>query len=340
MKKLLALTFTLALVLTACGPKKEGKLAKVGDEYIIEEDLDEVLDMYRQQYGEDIFDLETEEGQNALLQIKPEALNQLIYQKMSEKMVEEYDIEVTDEEVDETLEQLIAQFGGEDAFEEILAEEETTKEELKENIKKNIENQKLQEKIAELNEPSEEEVMEAVQKDKEEKVEYDADHILISTKPEQPEITETTLDGESEEEVEAPTEEELEEIRQEALQKAEELHKEIVDGGKDFAEVAKEESDDPGSAEEGGALGKFLKGAMVPEFEEALENMEIGDISEPVESDFGFHIIRLNGVAKGFDELSEESQEQIKGQFHQQILQENVDKFFEEKEKEYGVERY
>jgi len=68
-----------------------------------------------------------------------------------------------------------------------------------------------------------------------------------------------------------------------------------VKKGADFAQLAKEKSDDPGSAEEGGDLGFFKKGEMVKEFEEAAfsENLKVGEIyPEIVESDFGFHIIK------------------------------------------------
>lgn len=331
--KLLAIAFAFSLVLTACG-SKEGKLAKVGEEYITDEDLEEVLDLYRAQFGEDIFDLDTEEGQNALLQIKPEAVNQLIYQKMSEKMVEEYDIKVTDEEVEEAKVEIIAQIGGDENYEEMLEAEGATDEEITESLKINLQNQRLQEKIEELNAPTDEEVMEAIKNNKEEKTEFDADHILISKQPDQPEPSE---EGE---EPEPPTEEEIEEIRENALNKAEQLYKEITEDGRDFAEVAKEESEDPGSAEEGGALGKFLKEVMVPEFGEALEEMKVGEISEPVESDFGFHIIRLNSVARDFDEMDEETQELIKEEQRSLLLNENIEEFFKEKEEEYGVERY
>ncbi len=70
-----------------------------------------------------------------------------------------------------------------------------------------------------------------------------------------------------------------------------------VKEGADFAQLAKEKSNDPGSSEEGGDLGFFKKGDMVKEFEEAVfsENLKVGEIyPEIVESDFGFHIIKKN----------------------------------------------
>ncbi|MCC6299380.1 MAG: peptidylprolyl isomerase [Anaerolineales bacterium] len=68
-------------------------------------------------------------------------------------------------------------------------------------------------------------------------------------------------------------------------------------GGKDFAETAKEFSKDTGSAASGGDLGWFGKEQMVAEFENAAFNQEIGEIGEPVQSQFGYHIIQVLGHA-------------------------------------------
>src|SRR5690606_14840744 len=61
--------------------------------------------------------------------------------------------------------------------------------------------------------------------------------------------------------------------------------------GADFAEVAQRVSDDPGSAAAGGDLGTFGRGQMVPEFEEAAFNLAIGEVSEPVRTSYGYHLI-------------------------------------------------
>ena len=87
--------------------------------------------------------------------------------------------------------------------------------------------------------------------------------------------------------------------------------RERILGGEAFADVAAELSDDVGSAEAGGSLGVIAPGAMVPEFEEAVFALENeGDLSEPVRTDFGLHLIRLDAVTpesgKPFDEVREE----------------------------------
>ncbi|MGM8366314.1 peptidylprolyl isomerase [Virgibacillus sp. W0181] len=68
--------------------------------------------------------------------------------------------------------------------------------------------------------------------------------------------------------------------------------KEKLENGEDFAELAKEYSTD-GSAQEGGKLPPFSAGDMLPEFENAAYGMDVGDISDPVQTQYGFHIIEL-----------------------------------------------
>ena len=71
--------------------------------------------------------------------------------------------------------------------------------------------------------------------------------------------------------------------------------KERVNSGEDFASLAREHSDDIGSAQEGGDLGWTNPGQMVPEFETAMANAKIGVVTEPVRSEFGWHILEVTG---------------------------------------------
>lgn len=84
--------------------------------------------------------------------------------------------------------------------------------------------------------------------------------------------------------------------REAAKAKAQAIYDKVKANPASFAEVAKTESQDTGSAAQGGDLGFFARGAMVPEFEQAAFSMEKGAISAVVESEFGFHIIELTDV--------------------------------------------
>ncbi|MBA4171511.1 MAG: peptidylprolyl isomerase, partial [Hyphomicrobium sp.] len=75
-------------------------------------------------------------------------------------------------------------------------------------------------------------------------------------------------------------------------QKAKDIAEKLKAGG-DFLALAKENSKDPGSKDDGGMLGYFSRGQMVPQFEDAAFALKKGDISKPVQSQFGWHVIKL-----------------------------------------------
>ena len=79
--------------------------------------------------------------------------------------------------------------------------------------------------------------------------------------------------------------------------KAKELHAKLA-AGADFAQLAKENSTDAGSKDQGGSLGYFGHGQMVPEFEAAAFKLEKGQISDPVHTNFGWHIIKVDDKRK------------------------------------------
>ncbi|MFA6091314.1 MAG: peptidylprolyl isomerase [Elusimicrobiota bacterium] len=101
--------------------------------------------------------------------------------------------------------------------------------------------------------------------------------------------------------------------RNQALKRAESLRRKIVEGA-DFAELAAKESDDAESAPRGGDLGFILKNWMPPEFEKSAFSLQVGDVSEPVESKFGYHLIRVQ-EKKAKDSLSFERVKGDVGQF-------------------------
>lgn len=92
----------------------------------------------------------------------------------------------------------------------------------------------------------------------------------------------------------------------EALQKAEGI-KAKLDAKADFAALASESSDDPGSKASGGDLGWIRKGLMTPKFEESLFSLQPGEISAPVETEFGWHLIKLDEVKPAVTRAFEDS---------------------------------
>ncbi len=100
-----------------------------------------------------------------------------------------------------------------------------------------------------------------------------------------------------------------------AKKKVQEVLAEVKKSPTKFDELAKKYSQDPGSAANGGDLGPIKRGIMVKPFEDAVFSMSPGSVSEPIETEFGYHIIKLTGVtgaAQGFD--------QVKGQIRAELM--------------------
>ena len=116
-----------------------------------------------------------------------------------------------------------------------------------------------------------------------------------------------------------------------AKAEAEAIIKQVGTSVEKFAELAKTKSKDPGSAAQGGDLGFFGRGQMVKPFEEAVYSMKPGEVRGPIESDFGFHIIRLTEVkaerTRALDEVRAQIESELKQQKATKLFAENAEKF-------------
>ncbi|MBW7921605.1 MAG: peptidylprolyl isomerase [Rubellimicrobium sp.] len=120
-------------------------------------------------------------------------------------------------------------------------------------------------------------------------VEYDADHILVATEDEAKAVIER------------------------------------LNAGEDFADLARELSTDTGSGANGGDLGWFVPGMMVEPFANAVEAMEPGTISDPVQSQFGWHVIKLNDTRRQAPPPLDAVRAQIEGDLQQAAIQARLD---------------
>lgn len=108
------------------------------------------------------------------------------------------------------------------------------------------------------------------------------------------------------------------EEKQKARAKADELYQQVKQKPDRFGELAKQYSQDPGSAANGGDLGYFGRGSMPKPFEEAVFAMKAGEISPPVETQYGFHIIRLANIKGGEVRSFEDARGQIEKELKRQ----------------------
>jgi len=147
-----------------------------------------------------------------------------------------------------------------------------------------------------------------------------ASHILVPIGPQKPDA-----DPHAEPEKTAPTpvpegtDEEKAKWEAEAKSKAEEFHKAVTATGADFATIAKEKSTGP-SAAKGGDIGIFTADRMAEEFSEVAFKMNVGEISKPVKTKFGYHIIKLTGKWPAGELPKEALEDQIISRLEQRKL--------------------
>ena len=138
--------------------------------------------------------------------------------------------------------------------------------------------------------------------------ERQASHILIAVKPDAPEAAKAA-----------------------AKQKATEILAKARAKPDSFAELAKTYSQDPGSAAQGGDLGSFSRGAMLKPFEDAVFSAKFGDIVGPVQTDFGYHVIKVTGITpphvQSFDEVKGRIEADLKRQKASQKFAAAADQF-------------
>ncbi len=244
-----------------------------------------------------------DELQDALMaQYGSEAVDALVMEKILEMEIEKEGIEVIQAEIDEEMKTYAEYYGGEEALQEVAETSGIDLSEVEKDLEPYLATNKLLEKRIEI---TEEEMKTYFEENKDQFAQAEqvqASHILVED--------EAT---------------------------ANEVAKKLAAGG-DFAELAKEYSIDEGSSKEGGEVGYFGKGAMVPEFEEAAFSMEKGEISDPVKSEYGFHIIKVTDKKEAKEANYEESKEEIKSALMESKVQEEYMVWLQEKQEEYDVE--
>ena len=119
----------------------------------------------------------------------------------------------------------------------------------------------------------------------------------------------------------------------ESEEQAKKLKQKLSKGGAKFEDVAKEFSIDENSKNQGGQLDYFIQGQLVPEYEKKAFSMKKGQISDPVKSPFGWHIIKLEDKRKVVVPTKEEAKQQIKDKKSNEL----VNEFFNSLEKKYQV---
>lgn len=231
-----------------------------------------------------------------------DSLSTLIDNKIIEQEAEKKDITIADKEIKEELQTYIDSYGGDDAFQSALEQSGLTQTDVEGDIENYLKINKLLEPEIEI---TDEEMKTYFDENKEsfnQQEQVEASHILVEDK-----------------------------------ETAEEVAKKLADGG-DFAELAKEYSTDTSNADNGGELGYFSKGEMAPEFEEAAFALEKGKISDPVKTEYGYHIIKVTDKKAAKEAVYEDHKDEIKQTLFDEKLQTEYTTWIQEKKEKAEIE--
>jgi peptidyl-prolyl cis-trans isomerase C len=315
---LVFLLFAVALLALSCEPAEpvanvESEAKKVAIFEGGEVTLGEVQE-FAEQSGLGELSPDSPQYEAAIQQIMPT----LIEFEIAKAYAQENGITVSEREVNQEIETIKDQIseqaqaqgmdvGREEAFEQALQQAGLTEEQLREQIREQLPVQEVQERVVGDVEASQEEVEQFYEENKE----------IQFTTPEQRCVRHILFNKDQKE-------------------KAEEVKSQLENGG-DFAELAKEYSEDPGSAEQGGDLGCLGRGETVPNFDEAIFNAEEGEIVGPVETEFGYHVIEVTEIRARSTQPLEEVEAQIREQLSTDIQAEEFSAWIQKQKEQRDV---
>jgi foldase protein PrsA len=229
-------------------------------------------------------------------------VEQLIADKIVASEAKKEKVTITDKELNEEVDKLKESYGGEEVFNQMLESNNTTVDALKDDLKNYLTIRKLLEPQIKI---TDEELQTYFDENKDsfgEAEQVKASHILVAD--------EAT---------------------------ANEIKQKLADGA-DFAELAKEYSTDEGTKENGGELGFFAKGTMVTEFDDVAFTLPVNEISDPVKTDYGYHIIKVEEKKEAKEANFDDSKKEIKETLIQQKMETEYSTWLEEKKKDYDIE--
>jgi parvulin-like peptidyl-prolyl isomerase len=235
--------------------------------------------------------------EESLNYLQANVIDLLIITRLLERYAEENNITVTDEEVKEQLNLIINSYPSEEDFEKILKENDIDREFLEKELRSQLLTEKIYNKVTE----------DVIITDKEVKQYYEENKETLFLVPESAKAAHILAMFPWKKD----NSEETEEGREEARKKIE-MIKEKLESGEDFEDLAREYSDDEYTKENGGELGYISKGQMVEQFDNALFSLDAGEVSDIVETEIGFHIIKVYEYKEEYIEDFEEVKDTVK----------------------------
>lgn len=283
MRRVVLLLAVGALLASGCGNLFDPAAAVVDGEKITVAEIEAELEQYRETARYQQLVAQAPEGEIERT-FQQDYLTLLIRETVLENEAEERGIEVTAEEVNERIDLIKEEIGSEGQFQEALKEEGLDLEQLEFQVRVQLLGEELRADVTEGVGASEEELRSYYEENIEDYQEVRAQHILLDSKKLS-----------------------LAEDLALRLQKAKPDEVEKL-----FASLAEKHSEDPSTSGDGGDLGWAPPGQYAEPFAEAVSDLKIGVVSDPVKTEFGWHVIRVTGRrVTPFDEAKAEIQETI-----------------------------
>jgi foldase protein PrsA len=335
---ILMLVLAALFGLTAgCGGELADDIAaKVGETMITQEQLDTRTAEFAAQYGGAVPSEET--NPEGYLEFKRNVLEYMITYEMAQQKAAAMQLSVTDEDVQAEIDTILQDnFGGDQTqFDAALESQNMTMDQLKSSYKESMLMQKVYEEVTkDAATVSDDEIAAYYEKNKDS---YFVDesrmarHILIAPGADEADDATSTTEASSTTTTKAITEADW----AAALAEAKKVREDLA-GGADWTEVAAKHSDDAGTKDSGGDLGIVSKGQMVPEFEESVFSLAKNEISQPVKTTYGYHVIQVTEITEAKQYTLDETKEDISSTLVNKKKMEAWEKWIETTRTELGV---
>lgn len=340
-KKLFVTLAVSAVLFSGCGLKTSQTIIKVNDTKITQAQFDEILDRESKNnpFGKMNIDIKNPNNTFIYNLVKSRIVNELIVKALLNEEAKKRNIKVTNADMEEAIKVVVDKAGSKEQLDKILKHNGISAAEFKKDLKEQVKMKKLAESLGNV-EVSDAEVKDYYNKNID-KFKYPdkvrASHILISVNPQElAEVVKSEPANKNLSEIELKAK-----IGEKIMQK-ETLAKELAAKAKQdpssFAKLAKENSEDPVSAEKGGDLGFFAKQEMVPEFANAAFGAKPNTIVGPVQTQYGYHVILVTDRMAAGQEPLEKVKSNLKEYLTNQKQLDNIDNLVETLKKNAKIE--
>ena len=340
--KNLLITLAISVVLfSGCGLKSGQTIIKVNKTNITKAQFDAIFDKEVKNGMAGQMHIDVKDPKNALVYnlVKNRVINELILQAMLNEEADKRGIKVTNKDMEDAIKVVVDNVGSKEELDKVLKHNGVSAAEFKKDLKNQVRMKKLAQSVGN-SEVSDAEAKEFYQKNADKFTHPElvrASHILISVNV--PELTQEVRAEASKKELsDVELQAKVGEKIMQKEKKAKEILEKVQKDTKLFAQLAKENSDDPGSAANGGELGFFAKGDMVPEFSNAAFSAKPNSVVGPVQSPYGYHIIMVTDRKTEGKDAYETVQNSIKDFLTKQKLLTNIDNLVATLKKEVKIE--